>query len=145
MCWSILTSRCACSAWCRTHKKNTVSVFHSPLNSGRQETILQYTVSLSTACHCKQCFYDDSVTTNRKTYFCLHVKCFIFLSGFIQLFSTDLHEVPNIKSHRTPPSRSHADTCRQKDGWTDMTKLVGAFYSHANNLQCDQTVLSQYL
>lgn len=40
-------------------------------------------------------------------------------------------QVPNIKLQRNLCSGSRADACGRTDGWTDMTKLRGAFRDYA--------------
>jgi len=54
--------------------------------------------------------------SNNKTYLDLYAKCPIFLTEFgvsQQIFI----DVPNIKFHGHQPSRSEADTCRERDGY----------------------------
>jgi hypothetical protein len=64
----------------------------------------------------------------------LHVKCPIFLFEFNQIWSisTDFHKVLNIKFHVNLSGGSRANTFRQTDGRTDVTKVIDAFRDCAN-------------
>jgi hypothetical protein len=68
---------------------------------------------------------------NNRKHMGLHVKCQTFLSNFnhIWIFLIDLKKkVSNIKFHENLSSVSQFDTCRQTDGQTDMTKLIGTLH-----------------
>ena len=70
----------------------------------------------------------------QETYIGLDVKYPLFLSDFndTRIFSADFRKYSNIKFHEHSAVCSRDVPCGQKDGRTDMTKLIVAFRNFAN-------------